>query len=577
MKLKKLMNLFLLTLLFIFFSCDFEEKGTGVLELSFTSAAGRTILPAEIVPDSYAVMVTNGSEQKEFNTQDSTCSYELSSGTWEVDVKAKNDEDQIIAEGNISSVELISGETTSVSMVLEALIKGSGTIDVTVDWSGAGSFTIDSVSASLDDDSISLSTVSPTAQYYEAGIPSGNYSLQFTLQYGDSNQVNIINAVQVYDNLTSSTIIYLTDDDFDSVPSAPDNLTANALTSSHISLEWTDNSSNEEGFYIERRTDGTNFSEIDNINSPATTYSDTSGLSPETQYFYRVRAYNNTGYSGYSNTADATTPQASSGLHTDPPVETAKLIFIHHSCGANWMSEYSGTLGDTLGTNNYHVSDTYYNWDAPYNEEIGDNTDTTDWPTWFTDTTIQGNGEARRDNIMEAVYTWYEKYVSTAHYTQISDPGGENDIVMFKSCYPLSEVGGSIDDEKAIYNDILTYFETRTDKLFILVTPPGEEVVNSYENTQELCQWLVDEEDGWLADYPHNNVGVFDFYCVLSEENSHHTIENGEMVYVYAAEYDGTSPYHGIGDNYPNDEGNLKSTNEFIPLLNYYYNRWKGN
>ena len=86
--------------------------------------------------------------------------------------------------------------------------------------------------------------------------------------------------------------------------------------------------------------------------------------------------------------------------------------------------------------------------DATFNLDIGSSTDTGDWFTWFCDTTVQSNGETRRDNIMESLYATDNQYAS---YTPVADPGGENEIVMFKSCYPCSEVGSSIDDEKAIY------------------------------------------------------------------------------------------------------------------------------
>lgn len=62
-------------------------------------------------------------------------------------------------------------------------------------------------------------------------------------------------------------------------------------------------------------------------------------------------------------------------------------------------------------------------------------------------------------------------------------------------------------------------------------------------------------------------------YCVLSEVNSHHRWNNGEIEYVYETDYDGVSPYHN-GDNHPNAEGNQKATDEFIKLLNYSYNVW---
>jgi len=245
----------------------------------------------------------------------------------------------------------------------------------------------------------------------------------------------------------------------------------------------------------------------------------------------------------------------------NPPVTTVKLVFIHHSSGANWTRSDNGGLGDALNNNNYYVTETYYEWDAVPNDNLGDHTDTDDWQLWFNDTK------------MPYVYQNDSHYY---HDNFISDPGGENEIIMFKSCYPLSEVGSSIDDEKALYNDLLNYFDGHTDKLFILITPPGEAVVSSYVLTKELCEWLVDEEIGWLKDYPHNNVAVFDFYCVLSEVDSHHRIGNDQLEYVYSSSYDGTSPYHD-GDDHPNAAGNQKSTQEFFSLLNYYYNRWKGN
>lgn len=43
-----------------------------------------------------------------------------------------------------------------------------------------------------------------------------------------------------------------------------------------------------------------------------------------------------------------------------PPDKTVKLVFIHHSCGENWLSDGNGNLGKTLDQNNYFVSDTNY-------------------------------------------------------------------------------------------------------------------------------------------------------------------------------------------------------------------------
>lgn len=90
-------------------------------------------------------------------------------------------------------------------------------------------------------------------------------------------------------------------------PTAPSNLSATASSSTQISLHWTDNASNEEGFKIERKTGvGGTWSQIDNIGPNINSYA-SQGLAANTTYYYRVRAYNGAGDSSYSNEADATT------------------------------------------------------------------------------------------------------------------------------------------------------------------------------------------------------------------------------------------------------------------------------
>ena len=100
-------------------------------------------------------------------------------------------------------------------------------------------------------------------------------------------------------------------------PNAPTNLTASALSSSQINLSWTDNSANEDGFKIERKTSGGTYAEITTVGPNVTSYSDP-GLLSNAPYYYRARAFNSIGNSAYSNEASATTlidpPAPPSGL-----------------------------------------------------------------------------------------------------------------------------------------------------------------------------------------------------------------------------------------------------------------------
>jgi hypothetical protein len=80
---------------------------------------------------------------------------------------------------------------------------------------------------------------------------------------------------------------------------APSNL-GGTSTKDTINLQWTDNSNNETGFKIERSTNGVNFTLIFTAASNVTSYSNT-GLTANTFYHYRVRAYNGVGDSANSN------------------------------------------------------------------------------------------------------------------------------------------------------------------------------------------------------------------------------------------------------------------------------------
>jgi hypothetical protein len=86
-----------------------------------------------------------------------------------------------------------------------------------------------------------------------------------------------------------------------------------------------------------------------------------------------------------------------------------KLVFIHHSCGENWLGDGDGGLGIALRDNNYFVSDTNYGWGP---DDIGDSTDIGHWWTWF-----QGPSSA---TCLGALYTEYGDH--SYNYTRLSDP-----------------------------------------------------------------------------------------------------------------------------------------------------------
>lgn len=91
------------------------------------------------------------------------------------------------------------------------------------------------------------------------------------------------------------------------VPLPPSDLTGQAISTNEINLSWKDNSTNELGFKIERKTGTSTYSVINTTNSNIITINDTN-LIPSTTYTYRISSYNNIGNSlTYSNEISITT------------------------------------------------------------------------------------------------------------------------------------------------------------------------------------------------------------------------------------------------------------------------------
>jgi hypothetical protein len=114
-------------------------------------------------------------------------------------------------------------------------------------------------------------------------------------------------------------------------------LAATTVSLNQIDLSWSDNSTDETGFKIERSTDGTTFAEVASVGANVTTYSDT-GLTESTTYYYRVRAHNTGGDSDYSNTASTTTIPAA-------PTNLAATAASLNQIDLSWSDNSTGETG----------------------------------------------------------------------------------------------------------------------------------------------------------------------------------------------------------------------------------------
>ena len=271
-----------------------------------------------------------------------------------------------------------------------------------------------------------------------------------------------------------------------------------------------------------------------------------------------------------------------------PPASPVKLIFIHHSSGENWLEDSNGGLGTALRDNNYFVSDTNYGWGP---DGIGSSTDIGNWWEWF-----------RGPSSSTYLAALYAESGQNSPYSRLAtDPGGREPDHHVQVL--LSQLGAgrkprrsrspiasnplkgnssplTVANAKGIYIDLLEYFRTRPDKLFVVITAPPLRDGTYAANARAFNNWLVND---WLDGYTLNN--VFDFYNVLTnnggsayasdvgwEAGNHHRWLNGAVQ--HKTDGGGNTLAYPTGDDHPNYVGNQKATAEFLPLLDVAYNRF---
>jgi hypothetical protein len=158
-------------------------------------------------------------------------------------------------------------------------------------------------------------------------------------------------------------------------PNAPGALSATAVSTSAINLTWTDHSTNEDHFTLERcegsaatcNATPTLFAQIAQPAANATSYGD-SGLTPNTTYSYRIRAENTHGNSAYSSTATATTQQcaytvsptsfnfAASGGTGEVTITTTAGCAWEPLSDSAWITFTDGTSGTGSGETTFIVA-----------------------------------------------------------------------------------------------------------------------------------------------------------------------------------------------------------------------------
>lgn len=141
-------------------------------------------------------------------------------------------------------------------------------------------------------------------------------------------------------------------------------VTNEVLGTSSLTVNWGDNATNETNYVLERSANGTDFTVISTLGANTTTYND-SGLTPNTPYFYRVKAVNSTESSVYNTVTSITTPAI--------PTPPTKAISPTPASGSNSVELTNGNL--TLkwsGSANTVMYSVYVGTDASNLTKLGD-------------------------------------------------------------------------------------------------------------------------------------------------------------------------------------------------------------
>jgi subtilisin family serine protease/PKD repeat protein len=162
----------------------------------------------------------------------------------------------------------------------------SGTAGLPLQFNGSGS---------LDQDG--------TIALYQWNFGNGATTTGATPSYSYATPGTYTVTLTVLDNNGATNIAKTTATIAAPLPAAPTGLTAVSNRNGEATLRWSDKSTNEQSFKIERSTSASSgFVQVASLGANQTSYTDR-GLQRKRTYYYRVRAANNSGNSAYSNTA----------------------------------------------------------------------------------------------------------------------------------------------------------------------------------------------------------------------------------------------------------------------------------
>lgn len=222
----------------------------------------------------------------------------------------------VVANYTDNTVSIIATATNTVSATITV---GQGPFGVAITPDNKYAYVTNSDAASVSVIDLTNPTAPPITIQVESGPQGVAVTPNGSFVYVVNSLAGTVSVIATVDNsVTSVLTVGANPVGFGRFiggpkPAAPTNLSAVLSADTTISLSWTDNTTEELGFTIERKKylQG-GFSRIATVGANVTSYAD-QNLDPNANYYYRVKAYNDEGSSAYSNESYATTEPEKSG------------------------------------------------------------------------------------------------------------------------------------------------------------------------------------------------------------------------------------------------------------------------
>jgi hypothetical protein len=230
---------------------------------------------------------------------------------------------------------------------------------------------------------------------------------------------------------------------------------------------------------------------------------------------------------------DQTSLSLRPGADPGKPARRLSLVWHHHSTGDSILK---GGLLEALKADNLDFYEINYGQAVVDGYVIGDHTDPPDFPRNFN-----------TPKYFEVIKSW-----------KLTGSKKQHDIVMFKSCFPASNIkdDAMLEDYQKWYRSLLPTFAKHPDILFLAMsTPPLVKAATTPDQTARARRWAK-----WITtEYAKGvkNVKVFDLFGALA-------ILEGKP------DQNTLAPQFAVAkdDSHPTPTGAQAVTRLFIPWLN---------